>query len=74
MIDNYETNSHSVFLLQYHLILVTKYRRQVLTKPITNRLKKIFEYISIKYYTFANFTLSVNHTLKGAVLRQSYRC
>ncbi len=28
MIDNYETNSHSVFLLQYHLILVTKYTRQ----------------------------------------------
>ena len=49
MIGNYETNSHSVFLLQYHLILVTKYRRQVLTKPITNRLKEIFKYISENY-------------------------
>ncbi|MGF7506553.1 IS200/IS605 family transposase, partial [Enterococcus faecium] len=24
-----DTNNHSVFLLYYHLILVTKYRRQV---------------------------------------------
>ncbi|RBR33837.1 hypothetical protein EB26_01700, partial [Enterococcus cecorum] len=25
-----DTNNHSVFLLFYHLILVTKYRRQVI--------------------------------------------
>ncbi|EOG22222.1 TPA: IS200/IS605 family transposase, partial [Enterococcus faecium] len=24
-----DTNNHSVFLLYYHLVLVTKYRRQV---------------------------------------------
>lgn len=49
MTTKYDTNSHSVFLLQYHLILVTKYRRQVLTKRINKRLKEIFEYISKNY-------------------------
>jgi putative transposase len=44
----YDTNNHSVFLLQYHLILVTKYRRQVIDNEICKRLKEIFEYIAIK--------------------------
>lgn len=44
----YDTNNHSVFLLQYHLILVVKYRRKVITDEISNRLKEIFEYIAIK--------------------------
>ncbi|MDN6966157.1 IS200/IS605 family transposase, partial [Enterococcus faecium] len=25
-----DTNNHSVFLLYYHLVLITKYRRQVI--------------------------------------------
>jgi putative transposase len=44
----YDTNNHSVFLLQYHLILVTKYRRQVIDDEICKRLKEIFEYIASK--------------------------
>jgi len=44
----YDTNNHSVFLLQYHLILVVKYRRQVINDVICNRLKEIFEYIGTK--------------------------
>jgi len=44
----YDTNKHSVFLLQYHLILVIKYRRQVIDNKICNRLKEIFEYIGEK--------------------------
>lgn len=44
----YDTNKHSVYLLQYHLVLVIKYRRKVLTDNISNRLKEIFQYISIK--------------------------
>jgi len=35
-------------LLQYHLILVTKYRREVIDNEICKRLKEIFEYIAIK--------------------------
>lgn len=48
MKTTYDTNKHSVYLLQYHLILVIKYRRKVLTNKINNRLKEIFESIAIK--------------------------
>ena len=44
----YDTNNHSVFLLQYHLILVIKYRKKVIDNAICNRLKEIFEYIGEK--------------------------
>lgn len=44
----YDTNFHSVFLLQYHLILVIKYRHKVITDEICARLKEIFEYIAKK--------------------------
>ena len=46
---NLDTNNHSVFSLNYHLVLVIKYRRKVVTDDISNRLKEIFEYISPKY-------------------------
>lgn len=46
---NLDTNNHSVFLLNYHLILVVKYRRKVINGEISNRLKEIFEYICPKY-------------------------
>ena len=44
-----DNNAHSVFLLNYHLILVVKYRRQVIDDRISNRAKEIFEYISPGY-------------------------
>lgn len=44
-----DTNAHSVFLLHYHLILVVKYRRQVLTDEISERAKEIFSYIAPSY-------------------------
>ena len=44
-----DTNAHSVFSLQYRLILVVKYRRQVFTDEISNRAKEIFEYIAPTY-------------------------
>lgn len=43
-----ETNNHSVFMLYYHLILVTKYRRNVVNDMISGRLKEIFEYIAAR--------------------------
>lgn len=43
-------NSHSVFLLYYHIILVVKYRRKVITGPVSNRAKQIFDYIAPKYF------------------------
>ena len=44
-----DNNNHSVFSLNYHLILVIKYRRKVIDDTISNPLKEIFEYISEKY-------------------------
>ncbi len=44
-----DNNNHSVFLLNYHLILVIKYRRKVINDDISNRLNEIFEYICPKY-------------------------
>ena len=37
----YDTNKHSVYLLQYHLILVVKYRRKVIDENICDRLREI---------------------------------
>jgi putative transposase len=45
-----DSNNHSVFLLYYHLVLVTKYRRKVIDNRISNRLREIFEYIQPKYH------------------------
>lgn len=44
-----DNNAHSVFLLQYHLVLVVKYRRQVFDETISERAKEIFVYIAPKY-------------------------
>jgi putative transposase len=41
-----DNNAHSVFLLNYHLVLVVKYRNKVFDKNISNRAKEIFEYIA----------------------------
>ncbi len=45
-----DSNKHSVFLLRYHLILVVKYRKKVITESIGKRLREIFEAIGKKYY------------------------
>lgn len=45
----YRTNFHSVFLLQYHMIFVIKYRKKVIDNEIAIRLREIFEYIGENY-------------------------
>lgn len=45
----FDTNNHSVFILNYHLIMCIKYRNKVITDEISVRLKEIFEYICPKY-------------------------
>ena len=56
-----DSNAHSVFLLNYHLVLVVKYRRKVFNNDISNHAKEIFEYISPNY----NITLQEwNHDLE----------
>jgi len=49
IMPGYDRNQNSVYLLYYHLILVVKYRRQVLDDDISERAKEIFSYISPKY-------------------------
>lgn len=44
-----ETNNHSVFSLNYHLVLVVKYRRKAIDDTVSARLKEIFEYIQPSY-------------------------
>lgn len=44
-----DSNNHSVFSLHFHLILVIKYRRKVITDPISERLKEIFASIQPTY-------------------------
>jgi len=45
-----DSNKHSVFLLYYHLVLVTKYRARVITPSISARLREIFERVGQKHY------------------------
>ena len=42
-------NSHSVFLLYYHLGMVIKYRRKIWNDEISEREKENFEYIAPGY-------------------------
>lgn len=44
-----DTNKSSVFLMYYHLVLVTKYRRKVINNSISNYAKAIFERIADTY-------------------------
>ena len=42
-------NSHSAFLLYYHLLMVIKYRRKIWNDEISEREKESFEYIAPGY-------------------------
>lgn len=46
IVMNLENNNHSVFLLNYHLVLVVKYRRKVIDDVICARLRELFERIA----------------------------
>ena len=41
--EDYYVNQHSCFLLQYHLVLVTKYRKKILVDKIREDLLKYTE-------------------------------
>lgn len=58
----YDTNRSSIYLLQYHLILVIKYRRKVITNNICHRLEEIFKYIGEKEQ-YKLKVLEFNHEL-----------
>jgi len=43
------SNTHSVFSMNYHLVFCIKYRRKVIDDPISDRLKENFERIGANY-------------------------
>jgi putative transposase len=53
-----DNNNHSVFSLNYHLILAVKYRRKAIDDTISLRLREIFEYIG---YTYNIHVIEWNH-------------
>lgn len=45
-----DSNNHSVFLLWYHLVVVTKYRKKAIDDECSKYLRDIFERISEDYH------------------------
>jgi putative transposase len=57
-----DNNNHSVFKLTYHLVLVVKYRRKVITDDISQQIKAHGETIGKKYHiTFLEFNHDQDH-------------
>ena len=57
-----DSNNHSVFIMFYHLILVTKYRKKVIDDVLSNRLREMFEYIASRYnITFQEWNHDCDH-------------
>ena len=58
----YRTNRHSCYNLEYHLVVVTKYRRHVLQGDIEQRLYAITEALMKKYgFTLHNVMCDKDH-------------
>ena len=58
----FDTNNHSVFLLQYHLIMCIKYRNKVIDDVISERLQQIFGYIAPNYHiTLEEWNHDIDH-------------
>ena len=49
MVSNFDKTNHSVYKLTYHLVLVVKYRRKVITEPIFESLINIFNRVGSNY-------------------------
>lgn len=47
--NNYNKTQHSVYKLTYHLVLVVKYRKQVITNDIANTIKITIERFNKNY-------------------------
>lgn len=57
-----ESNNHSVFSLNYHLVLVVKYRRKVIDDTISERLREIFLNIAPSYnITLKEWNQDIDH-------------
>ena len=62
MSQDLDKNQHSVFRLTYHLVLVIKYRKEVINEKIFNRLMEIFNNNSINFdITLEEFNFESDH-------------
>lgn len=60
--DGYYTNRHSCFLLQYHLVLVTKYRNPVLRGRVADGMREyIKRYFSDRGLPVHAFDIQQDH-------------
>ena len=58
----FDRNCHSVYNLNYHLVLVIKYREPVINDKICNRLQEIFAYIGKQHgITITEFNHDADH-------------
>lgn len=53
-----DKNQHSVYLLYYHLIMVVKYRRKVISDDISEQARSLFEKIGEKLWKEAFWSQS----------------
>jgi len=57
-----DTNNHSVFSLNYHLVLVIKYRRRVITRVMSEFLKINFHRLAAPYkVTLTDWGFEADH-------------
>ena len=58
----FDTNNHAIFSLNYHLILVVKYRRKVINDDVSQRLKEMFSHIGDVYQiTVIEWNYDIDH-------------
>ncbi|MCD5324478.1 MULTISPECIES: IS200/IS605 family transposase [Pontibacillus] len=59
---NLDSNNHSVFLMYYHLVLVVKYRRNVIDDTISDYSKEKFVSLGEKYnITLVEWNHDIDH-------------
>ncbi len=49
MDQNAKHNAHCVYVINYHLVWMPRYRKKVLAEPIATRLKQLFREIATQY-------------------------
>ena len=59
--DNYHKNRHAVYLLQYHLVVVTKYRHPVIDGDVKDRLISLSNEIIEEHWKGEILEINTDH-------------
>lgn len=63
-ISDFNKNQHSVYLLNYHLVMLVRYRLRVIDDDISKRLLGIFTFIGERYgVTPIEWNHDIDHVL-----------